>query len=627
MKKLFILLAFILFSLPSYAQIWEGNGGEFIQEGIGFGSNGSGGGGWIPEPLDPNMTHYTISFKDDNETTSLFSPIELNENTVVNLSVFVPTRSEGYDFSHWEDGNGDTVASVTMTADTTVYAVWTAHTHSITWQITDYSKNPVATYTSVVNNVSYGTIIVASSTPATPSGFEFSGWQNLPLTMPDNDLIISGVIDKLDIAFQIQEAYIYSGYRYPIVYLGSIENYSPITYSNGVVNMGDWENWINDHFTPVMLKSDGTVDYELSRSNQNYKADGVTPSDIANANYDGNAMLRIKKFYISCSTEQVASGSENYSHHTIKISDSKKDNTYTCWGFVDANGVEQDYAYYALYCCHTDTNNKLRSLAGITLNTAIDATGNYTKTYSDIVTAAKANGNGWNISNLALENAIGLVIMMVYKEVNPMFISQENLDNQLVKVSADVCKVTGTRSATGGFPYSTTTEQGKALWIENYWTGYVSNGHDTPWCNGLGSLRVGNTVKAYYKLAEPFDFSKINDWTEAASTSVYVFTSSSHLPTTLTLYNNILFPKEEGYARTSYTLAMTKRALGSGNLVAMNYSYHLTDNILPGKTGGVVYYDTYTNPAHFCSYSLYGNADMGRMHYGSGRLTYLPQSN
>lgn len=627
MKKLFVfLLLLILLPFISYAQIWEGNGGEFIQEGIGFGS-GSGGGGWIPEPLDPDMTHYTISFKDDNETTSLFSPIELNENTVVDLSVFVPTRSEGYDFSHWENSNGDTVTSVTMTADTTVYAVWTAHTHSITWQITDYSKEPVATYTSVDNNIVYGSIIVASSTPAVPTNYVFSGWNNLPLTMPDYNLTISGTIDSVGIVFKLSEIPYDSENpeRYQIIYDGSIANNSPITYSGGVVNMGDWEDWINDHFTPVMLRSDGTVDYELSRTNQNYKADGVTPSDIANANYDGNAMLQIKKFYISCSTETEGVGGDSHQVHTISISDSKKNNTYTCYGFIDANGVEHDYVYYALYCCHVDNNSKLRSLSGITLNAT--ANGNHLKSYSDIVTAAKANGNGWSISNLALENAIGLVMMMVYKDTNPMFVAQEWANGtSVLHPSADVCKITGTRSASGGFPYTLKTEQPKSLWIENYWRSYSSSGNAAVWVNGLASLKdTSTTYFAYYKLTEPFDLSNVNDWTYMSNTQTYTYSSNSHLTNTTTFYDNILFPKDSGWSRTAYVFENSKRCFGSGPLEGMAGSYQSTTQLYPAKTGGITLVDQYTTPPHFCSYYLYGSRNDGLLGYGSGRLTYLPQ--
>ncbi len=641
MKKLFVfLLLLILLPFISYAQIWEGNGGEFIQEGIGFGSNGSGGGGWIPEPLDPNMTHYTISFKDDNETTSLFSPIELNENTVVNLSVFVPTRSEGYDFSHWEDSNGDTVTSVTMTADTTVYAVWTAHTHSITWQITDYSKNPVATYTSVDNNIAYGSIIVASSTPATPSGFEFSGWDN-PSTMPDYNLTVNGRIEQLSIVFKLSEIDdSLNPSRYPITYEGNIASYQPITYSNGVASMGDWEDWINDHFTPVMLKSDGTVDYELSRTNQNYKADGVTPSDVGNVNYDGNAMLKIKKFYLYCTTESEGIGGATHNVHTIRISDTKPNNNYTCWGFVDANGVEQDYAYYALYSCYVDSNSKLRSLSGITLSSS--AGGNHLKHYSDIVTAAKANGNGWNISNLALENNIGLVMMLLYKDTNPMFVAQEIGSGSTYfnyRQDMSVYQVTGTRNADGGFPYAFYDQKVKALWLESYWRSYDTAQAET-WVNGLGSLKHPNPDStgglnqflAYYRVKEPFDFTDLSSWNLMSDIETYAYVSASQAPHRLTFFNNILFCKDFYQRGGAVSTNDFDKHIGGGEISGALARYQLSDEILPAKMGGrpMGVGDKYCDAPHWLSYMMYGNSTQGssqKFAYGSGRLTYLPQSN
>ena len=414
---------------------------------------------------------------------------------------------------------------------------------------------------------------------------------------------------------------------YPIVYSGKSANFSGITYSNSTPDLGGWKDWIDAHFTPVMLRSNGTVAYELNKDNQNYKKDGTTASDVANINYDGNAMLRIKKFYISCSTAVVGSGSSAYSVHTVKISDTKKDSSYTCWGFVDANGKEKDYVYYALYNCHKDSNNKLRSISGVTLNDS--RPGNQLLSYNDIVAAAKANGTGWDISNLALENAIGLVIMMIYKSVNPTFINQEYVD--LYKQAMSVYQVTGTRNADGGFPYVTASQKQKALWIESFWRSYDNINQSWPWINGLASLRTGtgsNDFLPYYRKQPPYDdFTTISNWTPMSSTTPHAYMSDavSHELKTVMFYDNIMFPKDDGVVRQgSITAATINRYFGGGAISgSTSTSLQYTDRLLPAQTCGGVMQDQYSSMPHYLTYSLVGTGINNYQKYGSARLIFF----
>lgn len=70
------------------------------------------------------------------------------------------------------------------------------------------------------------------------------------------------------------------------------ENFIPayMNFSGGNFSYGDWEHAFFMP-RPVMVKYDGTVDYELYKQNFNYKADGVTASDVSNQSYGGNAMI------------------------------------------------------------------------------------------------------------------------------------------------------------------------------------------------------------------------------------------------------------------------------------------------------------------------------------------------
>ena len=414
--------------------------------------------------------------------------------------------------------------------------------------------------------------------------------------------------------------------RNTIEYAGSNINYRSITYSNGTVNMGDWSDWINAHFTPVMLKSNGTVDYELNRDNLNYKSDGSTPSDIANTSYDGNAMLQIKKFYISVTSTTEAS----HEVFNVSISDTKKDSSYTCYGFVDKYGNEQDFAYYSLFHCYIDSNNKLRSKAGITLSS-------YTtqSNYATMLAAARNNGSGWDISNYALENAIGLVLMMIYKDVNPMFVHQDSSNNYR-ESSTTPYNTTGALAASGGFPWTTTSTMPKALWLESYWRNAAIPGlASNTWVNGLGSLKNSNNIKGfgiYYKLTPPYTMSDPSLWTYMNNTIPYVYTSNSHQLEDVTVYENLLFPKSDapdaigpgtGLAAEHYT-----RYWGGGDVNGLGSSYHSATEIRPVKTGLYRAMDKWVAPPHYLSYHAFGSASyQSHLQAGAGRLIYLKNSN
>lgn len=55
----------------------------------------------------------------------------------------------------------------------------------------------------------------------------------------------------------------------------------------------DYGNWFEAFFMPrpCMVRYDGTVDYYLDPNDYTKKADGMTPSDITNMSYSGNAMM------------------------------------------------------------------------------------------------------------------------------------------------------------------------------------------------------------------------------------------------------------------------------------------------------------------------------------------------
>lgn len=142
-----------------------------------------------------------------------------------------------------------------------------------------------------------------------------------------------------------------------VEYCGANANFAPayMDYTKGEFNYGDWKNtFIMNAFKPVMLKTNGTVDYELNPYNVQQKLDG-TPSDATNTSYDGNVMIQVAQIWI----KEV---NENGIIH-VYIANQQVDENYDCYTHVDVNNNLQPYYYYAKYngC---NISSKIRSISG-----------------------------------------------------------------------------------------------------------------------------------------------------------------------------------------------------------------------------------------------------------------------
>lgn len=102
------------------------------------------------------------------------------------LSDILPTPSkEGYTFSGWTGMPTDGKMPQT---DLTVTAVFTVNSYTLTYMVDGEVYGTPET-------VAYGTAITPKAEP-TKEGFTFSGWQNVPATMPAQDVVITGSFDK-----------------------------------------------------------------------------------------------------------------------------------------------------------------------------------------------------------------------------------------------------------------------------------------------------------------------------------------------------------------------------------------------------------------------------------------------
>lgn len=370
------------------------------------------------------------------------------------------------------------------------------------------------------------------------------------------------------------------------------------------MNLGSWSAWIDEHFIPVMLKSDGTEDYELSRTNQNYRADGVTPSDIANTSYDGNAMVRVKKFYLSMNLENedgtpTSDRSMCYVH--VKISDVKKDDTYTCYGFIDSEGNECDYAYFSMYEGSL-IGSKLRSISGQTVYTVAN-----TATES-VILAAKANGSGWNIDNLALYNAIRMAHVLVTCNVRTVYLFGRGGGNTK--------RNTGMSNNYAGFVStgSGADRSYKTCWIENFWGGYSAD-----IVNGLYiyKLNSDSVCSFTYRLQEPYDDLSLYS---ATNNGNIIFAFLYAYSSVCDITDNFLLPYTNG--TSNYEIKEDSDGYYSFDQTALGGSLYYNHTMMMAVGGSIHYVGgTYSSGVGYFALS---NVNTLADHQ-KARLTYLPQ--
>lgn len=166
-----------------------------------------------------------------------------------------------------------------------------------------------------------------------------------------------------------------------ITYLHDAVGLTPAYMNTGTGNFdyGGWQTFVNDVSRPVMLKTDGTVDYELSRTDFTKKSDGVTASDVSNTAYGGNAMIEFRRYkwvyrYADATYDYVIFSNEQY------------DSNYKAYAHTNANGTVKDAFYWGAFK-GSNVSSKLRSIADQTI--MVSQTRNTEADYAD------NNGSGY----------------------------------------------------------------------------------------------------------------------------------------------------------------------------------------------------------------------------------------
>ena len=140
-------------------------------------------------------------------------------------------------------------------------------------------------------------------------------------------------------------------------YIEENEHYKPakMNFATGLFEYGDWADaWFIRNLRPCMLKSNGTVDYNLFKNDYSLKEDGE-PSDIANTAYDGNAMVGIPQVWL----KYVKVGTRFY----VYIANKQVDSGFNAYAHINKDGDLLDEIFLPIYEGSL-ISSKLRSLSG-----------------------------------------------------------------------------------------------------------------------------------------------------------------------------------------------------------------------------------------------------------------------
>lgn len=238
-----------------------------------------------------------------------------------------------------------------------------------------------------------------------------------------------------------------------ITYTDAATGFTPLTrnFSADTTDLGSWANsFIINAFRPVMLKYDGTVDYELDPEDQTKKKDG-TSSDISNTSYGGNAMVGVKTLWFY--------RYEDADFEYVKIADMQVDANYKAYAHTASDGSTILEEVFLPMFEGSSVSSKVRSLAGQTpMNAQTGATEK---------TQIEANGSGWQFDDWANREMIRDVLTLLGRSTNVQAVY--GAGHTTGGSSASSLLQTGTKKSKGMFSCSNNNDAVKVLWLENYW--------------------------------------------------------------------------------------------------------------------------------------------------------------
>lgn len=258
--------------------------------------------------------------------------------------------------------------------------------------------------------------------------------------------------------------------------------------NTGTFDFGDWEDFVYKVARPVMLKTNGTVDYELDPDNQTLRKDNGLSSDVSNTSYNGNAMVEFFGF-------KWVKRYEDASYEYVIFSDVQFDEDYHAYAHTGADGKVKDAFYWGMFK-GTNVSSKLRSIG--TGSVMVSQTRNTEVTY------AMGNGDQYYTIYKSGWDYIADLLTLISKSDNSQaaFGSGRSLSSNSAAIAV------GTLKDKGPFWGSSNgTSDVKVFWIEGFW-GNV-------W-EGMAGLILAGSAGIKVKMTPPYNF----DGTDYEATNI-----------------------------------------------------------------------------------------------------------
>ena len=295
-------------------------------------------------------------------------------------------------------------------------------------------------------------------------------------------------------------------------------------YTNGVFDFGGWaDKWFVRDNKPLMLKSNGEVDYYLDPNYYARKEDG-TASDVGNTAYDGNAMAQIPLCYVKRYED------DDYLYEII--SDVQYDEDYKAYAHTRADGSIADVFYWSMFGSGGGAS-KIRSLADQTLVQSLTA--------QQEIDGCKANGAKWYTHSWSQRELIRTLLILMGKSTNTQSVFGNG--NCRSASSASGLLTTGTLKDKGQFyGYNDSTHQVKVFHIEGFW--------GDQWDRTAGVINSGG--KIYVKMTPEGQGYRVTDTDGYTDTGVTLTGSSGGYISEATCSENGIIPKTISGSATTY---------------------------------------------------------------------------
>lgn len=230
---------------------------------------------------------YSVAFnKNSNDATGSMDNQSFTGGTAQALTANGFTAPTGYHFAGWatsangavEYADGAEVSNLTAVNNDTVtlYAKWEANKHTVTYKVDGEVYGAVDT-------VAYGTALTAREAP-TKTGYTFSGWSEIPATMPDEDVVITGsfIINKYAVTWKNGDTTLETDTNVPYGTAPSYDGATPTKAATAQYSytFSGWSDGTNTYAAGALPTVSGNVTYTAQFNSTaktytiTYKVDG-----------------------------------------------------------------------------------------------------------------------------------------------------------------------------------------------------------------------------------------------------------------------------------------------------------------------------------------------------------------